>query len=121
MKASDFRNDEEYLRWAGERIAAWVGTTVFDIVERRRIPADAANLDYPAIAAEVPWLRLEVAWNWVEVAAPLRLSQSDVRVLLLGPRDGGRRYLSEELRALNHLVTITAEETERFRIAEMQR
>jgi LytS/YehU family sensor histidine kinase len=29
--------------------------------------------------------------------------------------------LSEELRALNHLVTIAAEETERFRTAEMQR
>ena len=61
------------------------------------------------------------SWNWVVVAAPVRLSQSDVRILLLGGRRGGRRYLSEELRALNHLVTIAAEETERFRTAEMQR
>src|SRR6202051_4312926 len=37
--------------------------------------------------------------------------------------DGGgwRRYLSEDLRALNHLTRIVAEEVERFRAAEMQR
>jgi two-component system LytT family sensor kinase len=119
--APRFRTDEEYLRWSAERIAAWVGTAAFEIVDQRRIPESAGSLDYPAIAAEVPWLRLDSGWNWVEVAAPVRLSPSDLRILLLGSRRGGRRYLSEELRALNYLVTIAAQETERFRTAEMQR
>ena len=119
--AARFGNDEEYLRWAAERIAAWIGTAGFEIVEQRRIPEGAGDLDYPTIAAGVAWLRNESRWNWVEVAAPVRLSQSDVRILLLGSRRGGRRYLSEELRALNQLATIAAEETERFRTAEMHR
>ncbi len=119
--AGRFGNDEEYLHWAAERIAAWIGTPRCDIVERRSIPKSAGDLDYPTITADVPWLRNDPRWNWVEVAAPVRLSQSDVRTLLLGSRRGGRRYLSEELRALNHLTTIAAEETERFRTAEMQR
>jgi two-component system LytT family sensor kinase len=119
--ASGFGNDEEYLRWAAERIAEWSGTARFELVEQRRIPLAADNLDYPTITAELPWLRLDSVWSWVEVAAPVRLAQSEVRILLLGVRHGGRRYLSEELRALNHLVTIAAEETERFRTAEMQR
>jgi two-component system, LytTR family, sensor kinase len=121
QNAPGFHNDEEYVRWAAARIAAWTGAPSFEIVEQRRIPEGAGSLDYPSIAAEVPWLRVDARWNWVEVAAPVRLSLSDVRILLLGSRRGGRRYLSEELRALNHLVTIAAEETERFRTAEMQR
>jgi two-component system LytT family sensor kinase len=121
QNAARFRTDEEYVRWSAEQIAAWIGAAAFEIVEQRRIPAGGGSLDYPTIAAEIPWLRLDSRWNWVEVAAPVRLSQSDLRILLLGSRRGGRRYLSEELRALNYLITIAAQETERFRIAEMQR
>jgi len=60
-------------------------------------------------------------WNWAEAVVPIRLSHRDVCNLLLGRRRGGRRYLSEDLRALNHLARIVAEEVERFRSAEMER
>ena len=60
-------------------------------------------------------------WDWAEVVAPVRLAQRDVRYLLLGRRRGGRRYLSEDLRSLNYLATVVAEEVDRFRAAEMQR
>ena len=79
------------------------------------------DLDYPSLAEDEPWLERDVRWNWAEAVVPIRLAQRDVRNLLLGRRRGGRRYLSEDLRALNHLARVVAVEVERFRTAEMQR
>jgi LytS/YehU family sensor histidine kinase len=113
--AADFRGEQPYLAWSVRRIAAFVGTNRFETAEGRYA------LDYPAIAAEITWLRQEAPWSWVEAAAPIRPAQASPRILLLGRRHGGRRYLSEDLRALNHLASAVAEEVERFRAAEMQR
>ncbi len=103
------------MRWAGQHIAAFLETGQFETAE------GPYALDYPAIAAEIPWLRQEERWAWVEAAAPVRTAQASSRVLLLGRRRGGRRYLSEDLHALSHLAGAVAEEVERFRAAEMQR
>jgi hypothetical protein len=113
--AADFRDERLYLGWSAERIAAFVGTARFEIAD------GPLALDFPAIAAGISWLHQEARWNWVEAAAPVRPVQASPRILLLGRRRGGRRYLSEDLRALNHLASVVAEEVERFRAAEMQR
>ncbi len=113
--AADFQVEQEYLNWSEQRFADFVGAAHFETAE------GPYALDYPAIAAEIPWLRQESNWSWVEAAAPIRAAQGSRRVLLLGRRRGGRRYLSEDLRALNHLSNAVAEEVERFRAAEMQR
>jgi LytS/YehU family sensor histidine kinase len=52
---------------------------------------------------------------------PIRLAQHETRYLLLGRRSGGRRFLSEDLRSLNYLATIVANEIDRFHAEEMQR
>ena len=44
----------------------------------------------------------------------------DGRVLSLGRREGGRRYLSEDLRALDRWSAIVAEQAKRFREAELR-
>jgi two-component system, LytTR family, sensor kinase len=113
--ASDFRSEHEYLLWSAERIAAFAGTDRFETTE------GPFTLDYPAIAAGIPWLRQQERWDWVEAAAPVKAAQAKPRILLLGRRRGGRRYLSEDLLALNQLASAVAEEIERFRAAEMQR
>jgi two-component system LytT family sensor kinase len=113
--AADFRSEQDYMRWAGQRIAAFLETGQFETAE------GPYALDYPAIAAEIPWLRQEERWAWVEAAAPVRTAQASSRVLLLGRRRGGRRYLSEDLHALSQLAGAVAEEVDRFRAAEMQR
>lgn len=112
--AADFKGEPEYLAWSAQRIAAFVGADRFEIT-------DGYALEYPTIAEGLPWLRQEDRWNWVEAAAPLRRAQATSRILLLGRRHGGRRYLSEDLLGLNHLAHAAAEEVERFRAAEMQR
>jgi LytS/YehU family sensor histidine kinase len=58
--------------------------------------------------------------NWVQAVAPLRLARGDAHLLLLGPRSGGRRYLSEDLAILDRLAAIAAEQLERMRNSEMQ-
>jgi two-component system, LytTR family, sensor kinase len=113
--AADFRGEPEYLLWSAQRIAAFFGTERFETVE------GPFALDYPAIAAGISWLRQQEQWAWVEAAAPVRAAQASPRILLLGRRRGGRRYLSEDLLALNQLANAVAEEVERFRAAEMQR
>lgn len=130
-KASEIRDEDRYLSWAGGRLAAFAGAARFELIEAgcasRQDDASggsaiaASGVEYPSVAAEAPWVRLNAAWNWAEAAVPIRPSQSDMRCLLLGRRRGGRRYLSEDLRALSRLAATVAEEVERFRSAEMER
>ena len=49
--AADFRGEPEYLLWSAQRIAAFAGTERFETAE------GPFALDYPAIAAGIPWLR----------------------------------------------------------------
>jgi two-component system LytT family sensor kinase len=119
------RNEGIYLKWAAERLAAVAGTQRFEILESKasqdRAGSTMKDLDYPSLAEDEPWLGRDAHWNWAEAVVPIRLSRSDSRNLLLGRRRGGRRYLSEDLRALNHLARVVAEAVERFRSGEMQR
>jgi len=57
--------------------------------------------------------------GWVQAMASFRFSRGDAHVLLLGPRRGGRRYLSEDLEALDRLTAVVCEQVERHRSAEM--
>lgn len=58
--------------------------------------------------------------SWVQAVLPVRLSRGDAVYLLLGPRDGGRRYLSEDLTVLARLGAAVAEHVEQLRGAQMQ-
>ena len=111
------------MNQAAERLAAVAGTQKFEILEAETERSGSAmrDLDYPSLAEDEPWLERDARWNWAEAVVPIRLSQQDVRYLLLGRRRGGRRYLSEDIRALNYLARIVSGEVERFRSAEMQR
>jgi two-component system, LytTR family, sensor kinase len=124
-KAADSREESAYLKWAAERLAEIASTQQFELLEYAasldRSGSSMRDLDYPSLAEDEPWLGRDARWNWAEAVVPIRLSQRDVRNLLLGRRRGGRRYLSEDLRALNQLARVVAEEVERFRSTEMQR
>ncbi len=117
------RTEHEYLRFAAEQLAAAARTPRFEILGGHTGGEGASmrDLDYPAVTDEEPWLARETHWSWAEVIVPIRLSQGDIRYLLLGRRRGGRRYFSEDLRSLNYLAAVAAEEIGRLRAAEMQR
>jgi two-component system LytT family sensor kinase len=57
----------------------------------------------------------------MEAAIPLRIPSEGPRWLRLGRRSGGRRYLSEDLQALDRAAVVVVEQVERYRDAEMRR
>ena len=57
---------------------------------------------------------------WVQAVVPLRFSRGDARYLLLGPRDGARRYLSEDFAVLMRLGAAVVEHVEQLRGIQMQ-
>jgi LytS/YehU family sensor histidine kinase len=58
---------------------------------------------------------------WVELCVPVRFLNGDGALILLGRRDGGRRYLSEDLQEISRLAAVVAEQVEQFRRSELQR
>jgi two-component system sensor histidine kinase LytS len=75
------------------------------------------SIVYPQLIASNS---LDASLAWAEVAVPLRLARGELRLLLLGRRRGGRRYLSEDLHDLSHLASAAAEQLERFRSDRVQ-
>jgi hypothetical protein len=58
--------------------------------------------------------------SWARAMVPLRFSRGDSWCLKLGPRSGGRRYLSEDMELLDRIAASVFEHIERIRSSEMQ-
>ena len=65
--------------------------------------------------------QLDSQVDWATVAIPLRFVHGDACTVLLGPRAGGRRFLSEDLLALRRVQAVLLERIERFRNEKMRR
>jgi hypothetical protein len=107
--------EADYLRSAAELIARFLRASRFQLAEQN--PAHGRAL----LVAEAV---LDPAqWNvpsWVHAVLPLRFSRGDAAFLMLGARDGARRYLSEDLQVMARLGAAVAEHVEQFRSAQMQ-
>ena len=101
-----------------EIIAKHTGAEHFEICAQ--VPSQAESLLFPESISALP-PRLEGLPFWAEVALPLRFSRGEFKLILLGRRTGGRRYLSEDLRDLGHLSLIAAGRLDRFRSEEVER
>ena len=71
-------DEDRYLEWAAALIADTVHTRRYEITRRE---PDSEE-------------------SWIEAKVPIHLTEADSRWLLLGPRQGGQRYLSEDLASL---------------------
>jgi two-component system, LytTR family, sensor kinase len=94
------RDEHEYLPLAAEVIARFVRTARLELTDH------------------APWSDDDPAW--VHAVVPLRFSRGDAMYLLLGPRDGGRRYLSEDFAVLMRLGAAVVEHVEQLRGIQMQ-
>ncbi len=95
-----------------------------DFMETRKVEAlidVRREILFPILASELPEARDLLAELGAEVIVPLRLPNSETRLVFLGRRKGGRPYLSEDLRALATLSAEVVEHVERFREMEMRR
>jgi hypothetical protein len=93
-----FTDEEQYLEWAAGVIAAAVGTADYAVVGQGEVQA-----------------------SWAEAQVPIRLGEGDSRLLVLGRRQGGRRYLSEDLDTLAKAASEIAGRVESLRRQEMNR
>jgi len=91
-------DEGQYLDWAAALIAAAVGTADYAVVGQG-----------------------EVQPSWAEALIPIRLGEGDSRVLVLGRRQGGRRYLGEDLDTLGEAASEIAARVESLRRQEMNR
>lgn len=57
---------------------------------------------------------------WAEAALPIRFLRGDALLLLLGPRQGRRPYLADDVVLLNRFGKIMEEQVERKRLLQMQ-
>ncbi len=89
---SPFTEEDPFLEWSASVMADAVRTPQHAIVGGAEI-ADAENLHAPVPAsaiADAPSLR---CWDWAETVVPVRLGSGSSKLILLGRREGGRRYL----------------------------
>ena len=99
-EAPAFASEDQYVEWAASVMAATVRTREYAVVKQ-----DAANGQ----------------WSWAEARVPVRLAEDDSRLILLGRRQGGQRYLSEDLASLCKGAVEIAGHVESLRREEMNR
>ena len=112
--APEFRDETRYLDWAGSAVAGEFRTKEYGVVTELELGEGAA--DY--VTAN---LISSPKWSWAEAIAPVRLGEGQSKFLLLGRREGGRRYLSHDLDALTKAGAQIRERLEALRREEMNR
>jgi LytS/YehU family sensor histidine kinase len=95
---SPIRSEEEYVASSVDRLGEFMGA--------------------PARVAAEP---VEAEDQGAEAVLPLRTGAGGSISVLLGRRTGGRRYLSEDLQALNRAAAVIGEQLEQYRDLETRR
>jgi len=119
-EAPPFSNEEQYLEWAMGSMAAAVNTRDFAGIGQAEADP-AATLHAPAAAEGLAAISTAAQWNWAEAVVPVRLGQGDSKLILLGRRQGGQRYLGEDLDALGRAAAEISAHLEALRRQEMDR
>jgi two-component system LytT family sensor kinase len=113
-------SEQAYLDWSGAAMAAAVRTPNYAVVRQDEWET-AASVGAPVIAAILPAIAAGKIWDWAEAAVPIRLGQSGNRLVLLGRRQGGQRYLNDDLVSLANAAAEIAGRVESFERQEMSR
>jgi len=121
-----FSTEGEYVGWAASVIAAAVKTKDYAVVDQGDLKAagglkSACGLRSPVLVSSLPASPSPRQWNWAEVVMPIRCGPGDLKLILLGRRHGGQRYLSEDLVSLGRTGLEVAERVESLRRQEMNR
>ena len=108
-------SDVDFLSGAAESVARFLSAEQFLLIAE--LPAKPATVSSPTAVLDPAHWKLP---SWVQAVVPVRLSRGDNRLLLLGPRQGGRRYLSEDYEVLARLGSAVVEHVEQRRGMELQ-
>ncbi len=112
-------SEDRYLDWAAATIASAVRTGEHAVVDAVQFNG-GAGMHAPTLAPLQSDSDLQ-PWAWAEALVPVRLAPGDSRLIVLGRRKGGQRYLGEDLEALGKAAVVIGERVESFRRQEMNR
>ncbi|MGO9232271.1 MAG: histidine kinase [Bryobacteraceae bacterium] len=115
-----FTEEEAFLEWSAAAMAMAVHTPQHSIVGGAEI-ANAEDLHAPAPASAIADSASLSRWDWAETVVPVRLGSGSSKLILLGRRDGGRRYLSGDFDMLARAAMEVSEKVESLRRREMER
>jgi hypothetical protein len=118
--APAFASEDQYLDWAASTIADALKAADYSWADQALVD-QAEELHAPVPAQRFPADRGLEKWNWAEAAVPVRLGPAKPKLLLLGRRQGGQRYLGEDLDALARAATVMVEHVDSLRRQEMSR
>lgn len=118
--APGFSTEEQYLDWAAAVIAAAVKTRDYVVIRQKDLD-EFGSLPLPISASAHLQDSSLRQWSWAEAILPIRVGPGDLRIVLLGRRQGGQRYLSEDLDALARAASEIAERIEAMQRQEMKR
>jgi two-component system, LytTR family, sensor kinase len=127
--ASLAESEQELLERAAAEIARHVGTDMFAVLPDApvRHSEGPTILRFDSSPVNTSSLRFDAAGRpsnepaaW-EAQIPLRFSDAETQYVVLGTRNGGRRYLSEDLEDMRRLGSVVIEQIERFRANELRR
>ena len=109
------RSEAAYLNGAAEQISRFLRTSRYELTMES--PAGDPPLTAPAAVVN------RARWTlpaWTQAVLPIRFARGDAAYLLLGQRDGGRRYLSEDFAVLARLGATVVEQVEQLRSLQLQ-
>lgn len=110
--------EEGLLRAAAKRIARFFSVRQWRLLDAEDEAAPAGvHMLHGQRAERLRWARD----SWAEAAVVFRISPHKARTLLLGPRQGGRRYLSGDAADLDLLAAAVNERMESLRHEEQQK
>ncbi len=115
-----FASEAQYLDWAAAAIGAAFKTKNHAVISQNQLES-AEELRVPVLSNGVAALDALRPLSWAEVIVPVRVGAGNSKLILLGRRQGGQRYLGEDLEALAKAATEIAEQVERLRQQEMNR
>lgn len=118
LRPSPAVDERDFLEEASKRIAQFVSAKRWRLLDRGGSSL-ASWTEVLPVRSTLPLP--EEAEGWAEVAVPLRFAGDEARTLLLGSREGARRYLSEDLADLDLLATEVAGQVERLRREQQHR
>jgi two-component system, LytTR family, sensor kinase len=113
---SKAESEAAFLEQAARILAAFMRTPESEVKPIAAAALEAMSLTEPSPVTQQPSSRARH-----EVCVPVRFGKGDGAVILLGRREGGRRYLSEDFQELGRMAAVIVEQVERLRNSEVQR
>lgn len=111
------QDEKQMLQFASSELAEFMGARQSAVETMTGQPLHRQ----PFLAGASSRGRFTAQRPWVQVVVPIRLFQGDSYFVLLGSRQGGRRYLSQDLDVLQRLSSIVTEQVERYRHESLER